>query len=386
MQLRVSLAAATLLTALSAQAEDYVSLQYLQYDENKNRTSVSAPSLMVNKDFGVDYTLNLSIVADAVSGATQTYYDADAASGASAIHSRGLGVAADAAEYGNVEYDDRRVAYSGALTTRFANRDELTVGFNRSNESDFYSTEGSAEYMHYLDESKNQSISLGASYMANEILVQCSESGTGHCDAASGGSQRETADTISTQLSFHQVLNSSSYIKAALYYMQEDGYLTNPYLNVVRDDPVGGNVDIIGENRPDSRSIYGVSLKYANAFNDEFTLQSSYRFYNDDWGIMSHTIDNDLYYEPNSDWLFKIGLRYYTQGEADFFKDKGEYFTNETYYSSDFRLGSFDALTYKTELEYNFDESFSYNISANYYDQSTDLSATYFITGFKYKF
>jgi len=383
MQLKISLAAATLLSALCVQADDYVSFEYLQYDENKNRTSVSAPSLIINKDFGVDYTLNFSIVADAVSGASETYYDAS--SGASAIHSRGTNVSQNDVKYGNVEYDDNRVAGSLALTTRFDNRDELTVGLNRSNESDFYSTELSAEYMHYLDESKNQSVSFGLSYMANQILVQCSATGTGSCDTLSGGSEEETADTISTQVSFHQVLDSTSFTEAALFYMQEDGYLTNPYLNVVRDYN-SGTAKIVGENRPDSRSIYGLSLKYAKAINDEFTTQASYRFYNDDWGINSHTIDTDLYYEPSSDWLIKVGLRYYTQSEADFFKFEKDYFRNQTYASSDLRLSNFDAVTYKSYVEYKFSDDFSYNISANFYDQSTDLSATYFMTGFKYKF
>ena len=92
MQLRISLAAATIITAMALQAQDYVSVQYLQYDESQERTSVSAPSLMINKDFGTDYTLNANVVLDSVSGASETYYDG--ASGASAF-SRGKNINAD---------------------------------------------------------------------------------------------------------------------------------------------------------------------------------------------------------------------------------------------------------------------------------------------------
>lgn len=383
MQLKISLAAATLLASMATYAEDYVSFEYLQYDENNNKTSVSAPSIEINKDFGVDYTLNVSLVVDAVSGATQTYYDA--ASGASAIDSRALGIDANDVKFGNIEYDDKRVAGSVSFTTRFANRDELILGFNRSSESDFYSNEASAEYMHYLDDSKNQSVSFGVSYMANEILVRCDNTGVGRCDAVSGGSQRETADVINTQLSFHQVLDSTSYAKVAFFYIKEDGYLTNPYLNVVRNNN-GTSADIVGENRPDSKDAFGISLKYAKAFNDEFALQTYYRYYNDDWEIDSHTIDTDLYYEPNSDWVIKLGLRYYMQSQASFYKFEDDYFTNQEFASSDYRLSDFDAITYKTDFEYKFSDTFSYNVSLNYYDQSTNLSATYFMTGFKYKF
>jgi len=384
MQLKISLATATLLSTLALQAEDYVSFQYLQYDENKNRTSVSAPSVMINKDFGVDYTLNASFVADAVSGASQTNYYADATSGASAIHSRAKAVNADAVTYDNVDYDDTRVAFSAALTTRFDNRDELTVGLNRSNESDFYSTEASAEYMHYLDSSKNQSVSLGFSYMANQILVQCDDTGEGTCDASSGGSEEETANTLSTQLSFHQVLNATSYIKPAIFYSKESGYLSNPYLNVVKHNSAGSTVNVVSENRPESKTIYGFSLKYAKAFSDNMSLQTFYRFYTDDWDVNSHTVDTDLYYAPNNDWLVKIGLRYYTQSEANFYK-KG-YFNNEEFASNDLRLSSFNALTYKTDIEYKYSQKLAYNLGVNFYDQSTDLSATYLMAGFRYSF
>jgi len=41
MQLRLSLVTATLLATIALQAEDYVSVSYLQYNENEDRTTVS---------------------------------------------------------------------------------------------------------------------------------------------------------------------------------------------------------------------------------------------------------------------------------------------------------------------------------------------------------
>ena len=391
MQLRLSLAAAAIITAMSAQAEDYVSVQYLQYDENENRTSVSAPSIMINKDFGTDYTLNVSFVSDAVSGASQTYYvkndgssgaSTDTNSGASAF-SRGKGIDADKVEYGNVEYDENRLAGSALLTTRFKNRDELTIGLSRSNESDFYSSEASAEYMHWLGSSKNKSISVGLSYQANEILKQCDPDGA---DGCSGASEAMDATAINAQVSYFQNIDSKSYAKASLFFSNDDGYLTNPYLNVVRNYVEGGTADVVNENRPDTKIAYGIALKYANAVTDNISLHLGYRYYSDDWGIDSHTIDTDVFYEFNSDWLFKVGLRSYIQSEADFYNGDKDFFTNEIYASSDQRLSSFDALTYKANVDYKISKDLSINFGAHFYDQSTNLSATYFITGFTYKF
>jgi len=380
MQLRISLAAATLLTSMAVQAEDYVSVQYLQYNESNNRTAVSAPSIMLNKDFGTDYTLNVNFVADAVSGASETFYDAS--SGASAF-SRGIGVNASDVEYGNVEYEDTRLAGGATLITRFDNRDELTVGLNYSAESDFYSTEGSLEYMHWLTSSKNNSLSFGLSYQSNEVLVHCD--GLGSCDASSGASEAMTNDAINAQVSYFQNINSQSYAKVAFFYIGDSGYLTNPYSNIVRNYN-GVTADIVNENRPDSRTAYGLSLKYANAITSNFSAHIGYRYYTDDWDIDSHTIDTDFYYEPNSDWLLKFGLRYYMQSEANFYSAKEDYFTNEEFASSDMRLGKFNAITYKTDVEYKISEDWSANLGINYYDQSEGLDATYLITGITYKF
>lgn len=382
MQLRLSITAATLLLAMNAQAQDYVSVQYLQYDENENRTSVSAPSIMINKDLGTDYTLNVSLVADSVSGASQTYYDSS--SGASA-YSRGTGVNASDVKYGNIDYEETRLAGTVSLTTRLDNRDEFTFGLARSNEEDFYSTEASAEYMHWLDDSKNKSVTFALSYQANEILDRCPEGSASTCDAGSGASQAQDASAINAQVSYFQNIDAQSYAKATLFVSNDDGFLTNPYLNVVRNYN-GVTADVVQEKRPDKRTGYGAAFKYANALNDSLSLHLGYRFYQDDWDINSHTIDSDIYIQASSKWLFKLGLRAYTQSKADFYGEGKDFFTNETYASSDERLSDFTALTYKSSVNYKVSDDLTFNLGANFYDQSTGLSATYFVTGITYNF
>lgn len=395
MQLKLSIATVALLASISSQAEDYITFQYLQYNENDNRTSVSAPSITINKDFGVDYTLNVSFVGDAVSGASPTYYDAS--SGASAF-SRNTGVDIFNVRYGNIEYEETRLAGSLSFTSRFVNRDELIVGLNYSSENDFYSAEASAEYMHWLDDSKNQSVAFGVSYQLNEILVNCvknlacsdsSDTSSGasviSIDADSGASKAMDATLVNAQLSFSQIINLKSYAKVALFAIAEDGYLSNPYMNVVRYYSAT-KADIVAENKPDSRLAYGASIKYANALTDTVSLQLAYRYYSDDWGINSNTLDSDLYYEYNSDWIFKIGLRGYVQSEADFYSADKDYFTNEAYASHDQRMSNFSSITYKTDVSYKIYEELSVNVSANYYTQSTGNNAIYFMSGFKYNF
>ncbi len=405
--MKLSLFTCTLLACSTAQAEDYVSVQYVHYDEDSGRTTVMSPALEVSKDFGTDYTLKASFVLDSISGASPSWYDAS--SGASAA-SRGV-TALDNVTYDNIEYDDSRTAAALSLTTRFDSRDELTVGFSHSYENDYSAYELSAEYLHYLDSSKNQSVSFGASYQMNEVLVYCG--GNSICDAtsaasrklrddddddddddyddydsSSGASQAMDVNVLTAELGFTQVINANTLAKASVFFINEDGYLSNPYMNVVRNynQNNSGTAEVTAENKPDTRTSYGLTLQYITALSDTISSNTSYRFYNDDWGIVSHTINTELYYEYGDNWMFGAGLRYYMQSEADFYNANKDYFTDETYASSDRRMSDFDALSYKVSVLYRVSSDWSVNTGVTYYDQSKHFDAIYYTLGLKYSF
>ncbi len=352
-------------------AENYVAVEYLQYDENDDRVSVSAPTLSASYDIGTDYTIKGDFVFDAVTGATPSWQP-DSASGASTRDNSG-----DYA-YKNQEFDEGRTAGSLMLTTRFDNRDELYTGIDISRESDFYANTVSAEYMHYTDASHNQSINVGASYSFNEILSY-------DYDTSSGASSKETSSSINVQGGLTQVLSGSSSMKAEAFVIADDGYLTNPHATIVRDYNTA-NQKLLTENRPDRRLAYGVNLKYITLLNDDISYKANYRFYTDDWEINSHTIDNDIYYAMNKRFTFGLGLRYYTQTEADFYNGAKDFFTNQEFASSDERLSDFDAFTYKASVDFKQNDNISYNLGAQFYSQSTGLDATMLTTGLKYKF
>lgn len=375
---------------MALEADDYVSIEYLQYNENENRSAISAPSITINKDFGTDYTLNAGLVVDMVSGASQSYYDSsydgtssashDASSGASAF-SRGLNVKNSNIKYGNIAYSEKRVSWNALLTTRFQNRDTLSMGASRSEEHDFYSSEASAEYMHWLSSSKNSALSFGLSYQSNKILQRCSD-----VDGCSGASENRSADAINAQVGFSQTIDMRSTIKLGLFFAKDSGYLDNPYLNIIRNYQANGTSDIVGEHRPDSRSAYGTTLEYVNALSDKTTLHFNYRYYKDDWEVNSNTADTDIYYEFDDKLLLKIGFRYYQQHRAYFYNSSPKYFTDEVYASSDTRLSNFQSQTYKSALKYKLNDTLSINFGANLYMQSTNLNALYFLTGLKYNF
>jgi hypothetical protein len=362
--------AGLLLGSTLLHTENYVSVEYLQYDESDDRVSVYAPLVEVSYDFSTDYNLKASLMYDGVSGATPSFLKNE-----------------NGALYKGLQsFEDTRKAGALLLTSRFENRDELYTGLDFSRESDYQSLTASFEYMHYTDETHNTAIHLGTSIGFNEILVYDTLSGaSGHeeNDGESGASHTEDSMSYNIQLGVTQVLTAESSVKVSAFTLFDDGYLTNPHGLVVRENTILGD-----ENRPDSRSAYGLTTQYNQQVAKNISLLGSYRFYTDDWDITSHTLEVDSYINLSKDVTLGVGLRYYTQTEANFYNENKDYFTTQEYASSDERLSKFDAFTYKASIDYKQNDRLSYNVGIQLYQQNTatDLSATAVTIGVKYKF
>ncbi len=100
----------------------------------------------------------------------------------------------------------------------------------------------------------------------------------------------------------------------------ENGYLTEPYKVVSRIDPATGYTDgALSEKRPGTRartSVLGSSVYHLS----QDVLYTSYRWYGDDWGVHSHTVDFKLRHELGHDQFLQPHARFYSQTAADFFR------------------------------------------------------------------
>jgi hypothetical protein len=352
----------------------------MNYDEESGQTTVNTPSIEISKDFGVDYNLKVSFAHDALSGASPTWYDSS--SGATSTISKSTHFKDDIV-YDYIDYEDTRNAFGATFTSRFASRDELTLGVNYSDENDYTSREASAEYLHYLDSSKNRSLSFGLSYQKNDVSVFCAND---ECDSSSGASveaSEEDISVISSEIGFTQIIDMTSLLKASIFYIGEDGYLSNPYMNVVRD--YNTFVKLTLETKPDTRTAYGTLLQYSKAISD-ISLNTSYRLYHDDWEITSHTLNVEAYYEWTQKFTLGIGARYYVQSEAYFYNGRKDYFTDEKYASSDRRMSDFDSYNSMLLAKYQVRDDLSVNGSINYYTQPDYFDSIYYNVGFIYNF
>jgi len=126
----------------------------------------------------------------------------------------------------------------------------------------------------------------------------------------------------------------------------ESGYLTEPYKVVSLLDRVNGLPSgELKENRPSTRNRTDVLGSSVYHFTDD-VLYSSYRYYWDDWGVRSHTIDMKYRHELEDNRYVQPHVRYYAQTRADFFTfglKKGA--PLPAYATSDYRLGPLRTVT-----------------------------------------
>lgn len=399
---------ATSITApiLNAASSDEVKLSQMRYEENQNRMKIDFTALDFKKDFGTDYTFNMNLSYDTISGGTPIW---DTTSGASGIDTKtsndtrctnnptlcknlndnnellsNAKTSKDDFVYKNTNIDDTRKAISLSLIKRTPKRDEITTGFAYSKEEDFKSYEASLGYLYNLDSSKNDSISVGVSLQQNEALHR------------RDNNKWKDFDVVNFQIGYTKVLTRNLVVQANYFASKQEGELSNPYQTVVRYfdistsafDPVY-NYILAKEKRPEERLSNGVSFDMAYKIHPKVSLHGNYRFYADDWEIYSNTFTINSYIKVLPKLTFIPLIRYYNQTQADFYKDHKSssfHFDETSYASADERLSKYDSITLSLGFEYHANKDIDINIIGARQEQSFGLNMNWASVGLKYRF
>lgn len=148
---------------------------------------------------------------------------------------------------------------------------------------------------------------------------------------------------------FSQILGRKSTVQTSATYRHARGYLDDPYKQAF---VIGGA--FVPDQRPDTRNQFTWLSRFRSHVEElGGTMHADYRLYADDWGIVSHTIDLAWHQKVRESITVIPSLRYYTQGEADFYApyfavapaDEG---------SSDYRLSAYGAVTLGVQVEWRF--------------------------------
>ncbi len=225
--------------------------------------------------------------------------------------------------------------------------------------------------------------------------------------------QDKARNSFSLSLSLSQILSKNAQISIFMDVVQQQGWLSNPMQRVYFKDRenyyVGNpnsipnytessNADVFHladdiERLPDTRFKTPIGLRFNYYINEMFSVRTYYRYYFDDWGMTSHTMNIELPIKLNDRFTVYPMYRYYTQTAIDYFAPYEEHLSTDDFYTSDFDLSEYDANQYGFGFRYTdiFTKFHVYkfglksiDLRFNHYDRSTGLTANIVSGGFSF--
>lgn len=194
----------------------------------------------------------------------------------------------------------------------------------------------------YEHDYQSHGVVLGASRDLAKHNTTLSLALTGSRDLAGRAGDPKFAQEVYTyglRLGLSQVLDPLTVVSLSLDATTIDGYQASPYRWVaIGGDGVcaDGAPYCVPELVPDLRIRTALGLGLRHAIGDHASFGLDYRFYHDDWGIGSHTVEPTVTWLPGDTTSLAFHVRYYTQGGASFYRpryfdfdDAGGYLTRD---------------------------------------------------------
>jgi len=253
-------------------------------------------------------------------------------------------------------FSDQRIALGVDWANNTSRLVKRSSSLNISKETDYFSLGGNLSYS--FDSDNRMSTYTGGLGVSLDLvspkagapvgMQSISTPSSGEDDTstgASGGGEGERKTSLDMMIGTTQVLSRRSLLQINLSHSIISGYLSDPYKVVSLVDTAGLPTDYVWEKRPNRRNANSFYAKWVYHLPED-VIHLSYRYFQDDWGIRSHTADltyhlmlpKEIYLEPH--------LRYYTQTQADFYHSSlPDWSALPDYASADYRLAEMKSHT-----------------------------------------
>lgn len=285
----------------------------------------------------------------------------------------------------------------------------LDISGGLSDEPDYLSNFGGIHYSHELA-GGNTTVFGGYSYTHNDVFRNSAHNhsppgiGLGHIHPADCTVSNCTdyaalnGHNVYNNLNFgfSQLLGKNTFLNISGVYTNQSGFLDNAYKTVYvkgiltaedyynlqnnGTNPVNWNalspLQIVGpelyrENRPRERNIFSINTglnHYIPAL--DAAMHFDYRYYKDDWQVSAHTFEIK-WFQPLPFGLKIIpNVRYYSQSQAFYFAPYYLAPRADNFYSSDYRLSGFGALSGGITVEKKLNKGIKLEAGIDYYKHS----------------
>jgi hypothetical protein len=305
-----------------ARGDGEAAYQYEDYREAGGRIAVREQSGSLAQDLAEGVNLKLTGTLDAIAGATPTGQPAAPGSGQVPL----------------ANLTERRKEWTGDLTGSWADF-SVDAGFADSRESDYVSA-GWSLNTHTEFNQRNTDLLVGVAGTSDRVEVFFEPAYL----------PKHTADGV---VGLTQVLDPLTYVALNLTWGRAAGYLGEQHKLVEKTIQVLPGIflpESFGENRPGEKDHGAAKLTLDRAFPAlRGSLEASYRFYRDTFGISGQTGEVSWYQHLGARLLLRPLLRGYDQTAAHFYY----YNLDQTaivpvrlpngrgpYYSSDYRISA----------------------------------------------
>ncbi|MDR3716461.1 MAG: DUF3570 domain-containing protein [Puia sp.] len=192
-------------------------------------------------------------------------------------------------------------------------------------------------------------------------------------------------DTYTASFSFSQVINARLQGSITTDLVYQSGYLGLPFHRVYFNT----GKDTI-ENLPSQRFKFPIGLRLNYFLGDRVILRTYYRFYVDNWGLVSHTASLEVPVKITPFFSISPFYRYYTQTAANYFAPYEKHSEQDTYYTSNYALAAFSSQSFGAGLRLAPPRGIlgSLNmieIRYGHYTQTTDLVSDVISLNLKFK-
>jgi hypothetical protein len=346
--MRAALALPVLTVPVQAHAAETgeVGMSILGYRE-KSRMKVTEPVLWAVVPFAGDWVLRASAAVDIVSGASPR------------LVTNQSGVPVQSISGASVS--DRRRAGDVRLERRIG---DVTLAASRavSSEEDYWSRAFGVEARWEL---AGRATTLVASYGKSNDRV-------GSTDNAALDERRDTREYL---VGVTQVLSPLAVVESNLQSSRGRGWYNDPYKFTLTFYPGASLPAFSADLRPDSRDyIAWRSRLRLHVPARSATLQADYRFFRDDWGIRSHTLEVGWSQDMAEGWTMRPALRWYSQSAADFYSPVIPK-PVPAHQSSDQRLAAFGGLSPSARLSWRNATGLAVEGTVGYYYNARNLKA-----------
>ena len=165
----------------------------------------------------------------------------------------------------------------------------------------------------------------GTQYLAGKSTTLEERATAGHAFVGRSGDPHFERDltTLGLRLVLTQIVDPQTLLQGVYEVSHLEGYQSNPYRYV----GMGGDGQCAGtavlclpEAHPEMRTRHAIGAQARRALSEDSSAGIGYRFYLDDWGVVSHTAIAQIAWLPGEDQTLTLRYRYYQQSSSNFYR------------------------------------------------------------------